>query len=269
MGDVQYSVLSIAESIGSIVFDPIFYLMAMIVTYLYKRQVNQFVCTKDDEQYLLHAIQNICIGVVVGVGMSYGLTCLGVKIVLETNILLLIPVAMVLMMVNTRFGCFSYVVAVMYMIEGLLESVTSYHVGMDYGVLIRLVGSLHIIEGILVMARGGSKSIPTIVYVEDKLVVKKILHQIWLVPIFVNIPGYSMSMPIYAILAYNDLANREDVLKQSRWTGLLILVFGVLVCLLADLYQKQAIPLGAVIVMMPICHEFIFVFSQWQISKAK
>lgn len=260
---VQYSALYIARNMGLMIIDPIFYLLAITVIYLYKRQIRQFQCTKDDSIYTYHAIKNIVIGSVIGLFGSSLLAYLGIAITIESNVLLLIPVAMALMMITPKFGCFSYVVAVAYIIEGILESFTVYRIRLDYEVLVVLVGALHIIEGFLVIVRGADKSINTVVCRNNRLTVQEILHQIWLVPIVFMIPGYNYPIPVYAILAYNDLANKKEAIKQSLITGSLILLFGLFITSLAYFGRKGLVPMGGIIILMPIAHEFIFLISQY------
>lgn len=262
MAFVQYLLLYVARNMGLLLVDPIFYLLAIAVVYLYKRQGKNLQGTIDEKRYMKQSIINIAIGTGIGLTSSGILSYFGINFVIQENILWLIPIAIVLMFINPKYGCFSYVVALAYLIEGVLQLMTSVRFHLNYEILALLVGALHILEGCLVMLSGHKNPVQIMLYKQSKICTKTALNQIWLVPIIFVTQTTTIPLPLYALLAYGDLAPKHQERKQSLFTGSLILIYGLIMVFLTYTVIDNNFSIGAVIMLMPVLHELIFVVSQ-------
>lgn len=260
---VQYMLLYIVENMGLILFDPIFFLILIYSVMVYKRQLDQIEGPQQLRNVLFKMLPDIGIGITIGVCTSGVLAYLGIYFHVNMNILLLIPIAVILMFISPKWGCFSYVVPVAYMVEGLSKLFNIRLYSLDYEMLIYLVGVLHMVEGILVIVGGHINAKMTPIYKDHKLTHCHIMHHIWTVPlIFIVEPG-GMALPLYALLAYGDEAKVRTPKQQTLLTGCLILAFGSIIFVLAACIQASLLQTGGVILLMPILHEFIFVVESF------
>ena len=115
MGHVQTLLLCMVESMGLILRDPIFYFIALTVIFLYKREIRKVQRQMDEKAYSTQALKNIGLGLLIGVMMSGVLQGVGVKIEISMQVILLIPIAIGLMLIDPKYGCFSYVLTVAFL----------------------------------------------------------------------------------------------------------------------------------------------------------
>lgn len=260
---VQYGILYMAKNMGLILGDPIFFIMVLYSIVMYKRQIESVQGKVAFKSLLKAVLQDTLIGATVGLIISMMLSYFNLTLHVDTNILILIPIAILLIMIHPRFGCFSYAIPIAFMIEGVfnLFHVTLYT--LDYKMLINLVGILHIIEGILVIGFGAHhvRSVP--VYENKKLVTYKMMRHIWIVPLFFTLSKEQAILPLYAILAYGDHAKVRSPRAQSLLTGLLILLFGLILFVLGKYTYPNGLQVSGIILLMPVLHEMIFVVEEY------
>lgn len=261
---VQYSLLYIVQKMGLILRDPIFYLMAITVTYLYIRQIKKIHKEIDEKKYVIHSIKNTLLGIGIGTLVSSMLQVVGIQIALTTQVLILIPLAMGMLLINQRLGCFSYVVGVAYLLEGTLKLIGLPSYTLQYEPLIVLVGLLHLIEGLLIIIAGEHLPIEVPMYEKGKLIKAKLFQQVWLMPLILQVGGGLI--PIYTVLAYGDVATSN---KQKWVTGSLVMGYGIIMLCLMVCQSKWGLPLGGIMILMPVLHELIFVLSHGEIREIK
>lgn len=260
---VQYSVLYMAKKMGLILGDPIFLIMVLYSIFMYKRQIEN-IKGKVPFKYLLAGIgQDLIIGTLIGIVVSLFLSYIGLNFEVDMNILILIPIAFLLMIIHPRFGCFSYVVPVAFIIEGGMRLVNQSFYQLNYEMLINLVGILHIIEGLLVMASGWHHAYSVPIYEHKKLVTYKMMRHIWIVPLFFTLSSTHTTVPLYALLAYGDHAKVRSPKAQSFLTGCLILLFGLILTLLGCYTHPKGLQISGMILLMPVLHEFIFMIEEY------
>ncbi|MEG0320277.1 MAG: hypothetical protein RR448_00705 [Niameybacter sp.] len=228
---------------------------------MYKRQMDQIQRYNSFKSFIFQTLPDILIGLGIGLVASGVLAYWGINFEVDINIVVLIPIAILLMLIGTKWGCFSYVVPISFMIEGLSKLFHYSLFTLDYEMLIYLVGVLHIIEGTLVLLRGYQHAKPFPVYRQNKLTYTKVMNHIWMIPFVVTIIPQFIPIPLYAVLAYGDEARVRTPRKQACLTGGLILVFGVIIFILAHFMRLGWIQTGGVILLMPVLHEMIFVIE--------
>lgn len=264
---VQYLILYIVESMGLIIHDPIFFLIMIYSIMMYKRQIEEVEGPQTLIQVTKKVVPDIVISMILGIITSGILSYVGINFYVHFNILVLIPIAILLMLIHPKWGCFSYVIPVAFMIEGLSKLFDHPLFTLDYEMLIYLVGVLHIIEGLLVLICGYKNAKPTPFYEDNRLTYHKVLQHLWLIPFIVISTPQGVPMPLYAILAYGDEARVRSPRKQSMLTGMLILGFGAFIFILAHAMHLGYIQAGGLILIMPVLHELIFVTETYMNKK--
>lgn len=266
---VQYIILYIVKNMGLILFDPIFFLILIYSVAMYKRQRDQILGPQKLKDILPIMLVDIGIGIAIGLCTSGILAYFQITFKVHMNILLLIPIAVLLMLKSPKWGCFSYVVPVAYIIEGLSKLFHIRLFNLDYEMLIYLVGVLHIVEGLLVILNGHINARAVPIYNGNKLTSVYVMHHIWVVPlVFMVNSSVGIALPLYALLAYGDEARVRTPKQQSLLTGCLILVFGSIIFFLAACIDRDILQIGGGILMMPVLHELIFVIENFMNKKS-
>lgn len=262
-------VLYVTKSIGRIIIDPIFWVIAGTVVYLYKRELEKIQKPKPLRYYLADSLGHTFCGLSVGLIIGGTLSYFGIISILDIKVLVLIPIALFLTTLNPRFGCFSYCIPFAYMIEGIIKLFGGKLLELPYRHLILLVGLLHIIEGILVILIGHTKAIPLPVYEEGKLNINYILRHIWVVPIMIVTKETYFFVPLYTLLAYGDYVRGHTIKRQTYTTGGWILMYGLFVLGLVFCHTYGYLPIGGIVILMPVGHEMIFIMSHKEVYLKK
>ncbi|MGL5677085.1 MAG: hypothetical protein ACRDDX_11765 [Cellulosilyticaceae bacterium] len=262
MAGVQYILLYSIKKMGLILSDPIFYFILFAVSYLYKRQLEKIHEKKLGFAPIRQMIKSNCIGILIGIIISGILAYKGITIVLTMETFVLMPIAIGLMCIRSKWGCFSYTVSVAYMIEGLLRLAHLPTYTLPYGTLIFLVGALHLIEGILIILMGHQGGIQLPIYEAGKLKKKYVYNQMWLLPLICQVE--TMTLPVYMVLAYGDVATYP---KQKYITGRLVILYGLLILGIHRAVINGGVPIGAVMILMPVLHECIFILGHEPLKK--
>ena len=153
--------------------------------------------------------------------------------------------------------------------------------------LITMIGVIHIIEGLLVIVDGGKGAIPIFSSRDEKIIGGFALQRYWVLPIallFVlsnpklavgassplpgwwpliktNIPENLLKdavlsfLPIYGILGYTNITFTMDKRKKTLTSGSMILTYGVVLSLVAQLARFGFVASFAAIIFMPLAHE--------------
>lgn len=262
MGNVQTLLLKLAMNIVYIVSDPIFIVLAILMVVMYRREAKE---TKDKayrNQLERTAIKDIFRGVIIGAIMSLVLTSLGICIPITKGMLILIPITIGLVLVNPKWGCFSYVIPIAYGVQvvGRLLQKDFAWLDLHYDEMIILIGILHIIEGLLVRTYGHENSREVPLYSEGRLVSGYVLKKYWPIPLMVFQYGGSVVslIPMYAMLGYADITFGQNPRRKSRAMGIVLVGYGSMITMLGYLTRWGVVSILVVIVVMPILHEGIF-----------
>lgn len=271
MGIVQTLLSQLAKNIVYIVSDPIFIVLVILIIVMYKRETRE---TKDKayrNQLESTAIKDIFRGVVIGAITSLILTSLGICIPITKGMLILIPITIGIVLINPKWGCFSYVIPIAYGIKvvGKLFKKDLTWFDFSYDEMIVLVGILHIIEGFLVTIYGHENSKVTPLYREGRLVPGYVLKKYWPIPLMVfQYSGSVVSLvPAYAVLGYADITFEHNPKKKCRIMGMVLVGYGSVITYLGYLVSQGMLSVLVVIVIMPMLHEGIFLINHKMIGQ--
>lgn len=265
MNNVQNILLEIGTNIINIASDPIFVILAILIIYMYKRGVKD---TKDliyKNEVERTAIKDILRGLVVGSIVSLILTSLEIYIPITKGMLILIPITIILVCINPKWGCFSYVIPITYVIYeiGKLIGQNLDWFDLHYSKMTILIGVLHIVEGILVGIYGYENSQKVPMYREKHITSGYIFRKYWPIPllVFKYTSNQITIVPIYAMLGYVDMTLLKNPKFKPRVMGSILGIYGIIIVSLGYLVIKQVINIGVVMIIMPILHEVMFLVN--------
>lgn len=263
MGIVQYVGKELIKNIIYVFIDPYFYLTSFLILYMYKRTLED---TLDKKQIRNSAILDILRGMSIGIIFSTLFLAKNKWIVLEGKMFILIPIALLLFWISPKWCCFSYVIPVAYGLYCLSKffGKTSEWLYLSYPSFIELIGLLHIIEGILVFSFGKENAIQDIIYEEGKLKRIYILQKYWPVPLFIFIlmGKFKWLAPLYGMLGYRDVCSIRTPKEKSRFSGSILMLYGVGMMFLGWLVTKGSIPVLLAMCIMPLSHESTFILGK-------
>lgn len=202
-------------------------------------------------------------GVLGGVAGSIVMVLIGLTLS-ESGLIYLWPVAILLMLINIRFLCFSYAGGVL-----ALANLTLGYPDINVPQIIALVAVLHMVESFLILASGHLGAAPA--YIKGyggRIIGGFTLQKFWPIPIVVlalvtgegverliNMPdwwpllrtgvsgapqdlGYAL-LPVVAGLGYGDIATARSPQGKSRLTALFLGAYSLTLLVLAVLAQQS------------------------------
>lgn len=226
-------------------------------------------------------LERLLYGMISGLLASFLIVILGITIDYRA-ILIIWPIAIVLMLFNQRYLCFSYGAGII--------SLTSLIFGwpdIDVSAIIALVGILHLMESILIYFDGYKSSIP--VYMEHSRfnpIGAYLMQKMWPIPLVVlvipdtaaqlsgggvNMPswwpifqpegvgGMLAILPIVAILGYGDVAITQVPKDRAKHSGLILGLYSVIVLTLAVISSRIYWVKYLAAISMPVLHELIII----------
>lgn len=252
-------------------------------------------------------LSQLVLGIVAGAIGSIILSSLGVIFNENSGIEFIFIVSLFLLFIKKRFICFSYsgaVLGLVSLILGLITSVTGSqaYLSIDIVALMTFVGVLHIVEAFLVMVDGSRGAVPVFSNKDGKIVGGFSLNRYWAMPIAIligfstqvsgslggNIPTPSWwpiintpeiisllgmaaiaCVPLYGIIGYNAVTFTKTKGKKSIHSGMLILIYGILLCLVSQIAYLGIIGQLIVIVYAPLAHELMLKIQKKLETKGK
>jgi len=288
----------IFEGFISSVFQPLFWVVVMMVAFLNLRQLRlkETLFGIKDESFLFYTSLSFFYGLVGGLLGSFLMVLFGVSIT-EIGIGYLWIVALILLLIHPRFLCFSY--------AGGLISLSSILFGfprVDVPQLMGLVAILHMVESLLILTSGHIGTIP--IYIRNdrgELVGGYSLQMYWPIPIVTLLimsksvfPGEWLNMPqwwplikpdikgsldnilyviypVIAALGYGDLALAHSPKKKVRKAALNLAVYSLILlflCVAASNFRTAVLYLLPAL-FGPIGHEIVVFIGQRQELKGR
>lgn len=225
-------------------------------------------------------------GMIAGLLASFIIAILGITIDYKA-ILVIWPLALLLMLFDERYMCFSY--------AGGIASLSSLMFGwpkMDVSSVIALVGILHLMESMLIYMDGYKYSIP--VYMEHRTFDPMgafIMRKMWPIPLVVLVlpesstkiagsiglempnwwPVFSpqyvpenplVALPIVALLGYADIAITDTPKGRTKESGFWLCAYSLFILILAVVSSRIFWVKYIAAICMPILHEAIIIFSK-------
>jgi len=191
-------------------------------------------------------------GITIGLLGSWFMQVVGLPLEVTKACIILLPIALLLSLQNPRFACFSYATPILGIISFFIPNFK-----LDIPGLISLVGSLHLMEAVLVYLTGAQDSVPVIVKQKGNYVGAYIMQKYWPIPIALKTPLQGFT-PLCGILGFASIAITTTPKKKARKMGLLIGLYALLILVgakIASVYPVYKIP---ILFIMPLFHEIIY-----------
>ena len=240
-------------------------------------------------------LSQISLGIIAGAVVSVILSVLGIIFNENSGIEIMFMISILLLFIKKRFICFSYsgaVLGAISIIAGFLarSTNTQSYININILSLMTFVGVMHVIEGILVMLDGGRGAIPVFSNRDEKIVGGFAYNRYWALPvaIFIALTGNistavtssvatpnwwpiinrneallmlsSMiitAMPLYGVLAYKSVSFTKRKTIKPIYSGIGILVYGIILTVIAQLAQFGIIGQIVVVIFAPLGHELM------------
>ncbi|SHJ35674.1 hypothetical protein [Lutispora thermophila] len=301
---IKVSELVIA-SIGSLLFNPLFWIVIGITYFMYSKNSNLETRIIGYKISPWVKVKNsVLAGLMAGIMGSGMAVFLGITIeqysrgsgYLSSGILYLWIIALLLSLIDVRYLCFSYaggIVAIMNLIFGFPN--------INPVGIMGLVGILHLMESMLIWLDGYSDAVPALVKRKDGSVVGGyIMNRVWPLPMMIlsvvmitvgvgesvpmpdwwpiiRQPGLDLNMgnlmyilqPIPVMLGYGDMAITKSPEKKCKDSAFRLFIYSIVLILLSVIASKIHIFAYIAAVFAPIAHEILILYGQREEQEGK
>ncbi len=287
---VAYAIVEPMHIFMLIVLGVMFYLKNKKVTIMQKMTIGESINSP-----LELTLSQLSLGIIAGAIISLILSSLGIIFNENSGIEIMFIISIFLLFIKKRFICFAYSGAVLGAVSILSNFLanttkTQSYINVNILALMTFVGIMHIIEGFLVMFDGSRGAIPVFSNKENKIVGGFAYNRYWALPvaIFIALSGDISSvatsaietpnwwpiinkpetllilstaiitaMPLYGVVGYNSVSFTSDKVKKPLYSGIGILIYGVLLALVAQVAQFGIIGQIVTIIFAPLAHEIM------------
>ncbi|KLE14457.1 PDZ domain-containing protein [Clostridium sp. C8] len=287
---VAYAIVEPMHIFMLIVLGVMFYLKNKKVTIMQKMTIGESINSP-----LELTLSQLSLGIIAGAIISLVLSSLGIIFNENSGIEIMFIISIFLLFVKKRFICFAYSGAVLGAISIISEFLanatkTQSYINVNILALMTFVGIMHVVEGFLVMFDGGRGAIPVFSNKENKIVGGFAYNRYWALPvaIFIALSGDISSvatsaietpnwwplinksetllilstaiitaMPLYGVVGYNSVSFTNDKIKKPLYSGIGILIYGVILTLVAQVAQFGIIGQIVTIIFAPLGHEIM------------
>ena len=204
-------------------------------------------------------------------------------------------ISIVLLFFKKKYMCFSYsgsILGAISVLANIFADITNTEVYLNIDILslMTFVGVMHIIEGFLVMVDGSRGAIPVFTNKDNKIIGGFAYNRFWALPVALLIifSGDSAStitsvietpnwwpilnnketflilattiisaIPFYGVLAYNSITFTKKKKEKAVYSGVGILIYGLILSIVSQLANYGIIGQIIVIIFAPIGHEFM------------
>lgn len=287
---VAYAIIEPMHILMLVVLGIMFYLKNKRITIMQKMTIGESINSP-----LELTLSQISLGIIGGVIVSLMMSSLGIIFNDNSGIEIMFMISILLLFIKKRFICFSYSGAVLGMISilsGILSNITNTesYINVNILSLMTFVGIMHVVEGVLVIFDGGRGAIPVFSNRNDKIVGGFAYNRYWALPvaIFIAFSGSISSVttsvvdtpnwwpiinraetllilstaiigaiPLYGVIGYNSVSFTKDKIKKPIYSGVGILIYGVLLTLIAQVSQFGVVGQIVVIAFAPLGHEIM------------
>lgn len=282
--------IMVIKSIISVFINPLFWVVLLLVYSQYRKssRLEEKMLGKPKYTVREKVASSTLAGLLGGIIGSAVMVIIGVTLD-NTGIIYVWIIAILLMMINPRYMCFSY--------GGGIVSLASLIFGyprIDVAALMSIVAILHLVESVLIYFNGSKHSIP--VFMEDErygVVGGYNLVRFWPIPIIIMtavtgqiIPGETIPMPdwwpmlkamglegkpddviylmlpVVAALGYSDIAITETPERKSRDSAVKLLGYSVILLIISVLSSYQRPLQWVAAVAGPLMHELLIITSR-------
>nr|PZN05110.1 MAG: PDZ domain-containing protein [Bacillota bacterium] len=280
----------ILEGIPLSLANPFFWMVLMIIWLQYRRtaEMEEKMFGFVRESPGRKTLYSILAGLLGGIIGSLVIVFLGISIT-EAGLTYVWPLAILLMLIHPRFMCFSYaggIISLFSLIFGFPE--------IDVPGLMALVGSLHMVESLLIFATGDLNSAPVFIHDDRYGVIGGFsLQEFWPVPIMmlavtagqlsaqdmVNMPDWwpivkppagwagredliYLMVPVVAALGYGDIALSRTPRSRSRSSAVNLLFFSIALLFFSIMASRISAFKYVAAVFAPVAHETLIILGK-------
>lgn len=280
-------IMMVLQSLATVFINPLFLVVLFLVYGQYKKSsaLEERMLGRERYSVWQRMSGSIIAGLVGGVVGSVIMVMVGVTLD-NTGIIYVWIIAILLMLINPRYMCFSY--------AGGLVSLSSLMFGfpeIDVPSLMAIVAILHLVESVLIFMNGCKHSIP--VFMEDKdhgVVGAFNLMRFWPIPIIImtvvvgqvatdgSVPmpdwwpllkpmGVTSDMedlmflmlPVVAALGYSDIAIADTPVKKSRSSAVNLFAYSMVLLVLSVLSSHHWPLQWLAAIFGPAFHELLII----------
>lgn len=287
---VAYAIVDPSHVLILVIFGIMFYMKNRRISIMQKMTVGESLNSP-----LELTLSQIVLGIIAGAIGSVILTSLGIVFNENSGIELIFMISLLLLFIKKRFICFSYSGAILGFISLILGIITSAtgtksYLSIDIVLLMTFIGVLHIVEAFLVMVDGNRGAVPVFSTKDGKIIGGFSLNRYWAMPVAILIAFTSQMsgatssavatpnwwpminrpetlsllaaavitcVPLYGMIGYNAVTFTKLKRRKSLHSGMLILIYGITLSLVAQLGSFGIIGELIVIVYAPLAHEFM------------
>ncbi|MGG7060051.1 PDZ domain-containing protein [Clostridium nigeriense] len=217
-------------------------------------------------------LSQIALGIIAGAIVSIMLSGFGIIFNENSGIEIMFMISITLLFIKKRYMGFAYSGAILGAISifsNILAELTKTesYINVNILVLMSFVGLIHIVEGILIMFDGRRGAIPVFTNKDNKIIGGFAYNRYWALPValfiaitsdissvttsavatpdwwpIINRPGALLllssaiiaSIPLYGVIGYNSVSFTKEKNKKPIYSGIGILIYGVVLTLIAQ-----------------------------------
>lgn len=277
----------IVKSVSLMILNPLMWLVVGFIVLQYKKNIEleREIIGKEQNSLKDQTLDSVIYGFLTGILGSIIIVSLGITLD-NIGIEYVFPLAILLLLINPRYICFSY--------AGGIVSIVSLLTGfpkVNVAGLMAIVGILHLMESILIYVDGAVNSIP--IFVEQKngkIIGGYTMRKFWPIPFValatttavtggassINMPDWwpllgpssnikdimFMLLPVVAALGYGDIALTEMPQKRAKKSAIRLLAFSIVLILLSLIGSKYYIFKWIAAIFGPLAHEMLIIIGQ-------
>lgn len=287
---VAYAIIEPMYIFMLVVLGIMFYLKNKRITIMQKMTIGESINSP-----LELTLSQISLGIIGGIIVSLMMSSLGIIFNENSGIEIMFMISILLLFVKKRFICFSYsgaVLGAISILAGILANITNTesYININILTLMTFVGLMHVVEGVLVIFDGSRGAIPVFSNKENKIVGGFAYNRYWALPVAIfiafsgNISSVATSaietpnwwpiinraetllilgtaiigaIPLYGVIGYNSVSFTKEKIKKPIYSGIGILIYGILLTIIAQVAQFGIIGQIITIVFAPLGHEIM------------
>lgn len=287
---VAYAIVDPMHIFMLIVLGIMFYIKNKRVSLMQKMTIGEIINSP-----LELTLSQISLGVIAGAIVSILLSSFGVIFTENSGIEVMFMISVLLLFIKKRYMGFAYSGAILGAISifsNILAELTKTesYINVNILALITFVGIIHVVEGILIMFDGGRGAIPVFTNKDNKIIGGFAYNRYWALPVALfiaitsNISSVSTSevatpdwwpiinrsgallllssaiiasIPLYGVVGYNSVSFTKEKNKKPIYSGIGILIYGVLLTLIAQLSNFGIVGQIIGVIFAPLGYELM------------
>ncbi|QXM06492.1 PDZ domain-containing protein [Crassaminicella indica] len=244
-------------TLSNIILNPIFWI-AIFLVYIQYRRINKMriqILGKNNQSARTMTMRSTIAGIIGGIAGTIVMRFIGITIHIK-DFYYVLPLAIVLMLINIRYICFSYSGGLL-----CLFSLAFGFLHLDVSGMMAIVAVLHLIESILIYFDGYKDALP--IFLKDKkygVIGGFYLQRFWPIPFIVPFPMQMAT--VVAALGYGDISLGNVPKDKCKVSAKRLLLYSTILLLLSILSTKIYIFKWIAAIFSPVGHEYLIIYGQ-------